>query len=197
MINTKRLKLQLFSGTDTETGQMIKNWISDPLVQKEYGEPVYTTKEELRPLMERYKKDPYRWAVYEKESGECIGQIAFCRIWNDVKTAEIEYCIGTGYQGHGYAGEALSAIIEYGLTQAGFAKLEAYHRTENIRSGKVLLKSSMHTTDTVERFRQEGTKPAGEICYCITADEWNPTEHEPVLHSFQTLPDDSAAPDNQ
>ena len=181
MINTKRLKLQHFSGTDAEAVQMIRNWISDPLVQKEYGEPVYTTREEIGPLLKQYKEDPYRWAVYEKESGECIGQIAFCKIWDDVKTAEIEYCIGTGYQGHSYAGEALSAIIEYGLTQAGFAKLEAYHRTENIRSGKVLLKSSMHTTDTIERFRQEGIRPTNEICYCITADEWNLTDHEPVL----------------
>lgn len=38
MISTERLILQHFSGMDTETGQMIKNWISDPLVQKEYGE---------------------------------------------------------------------------------------------------------------------------------------------------------------
>ena len=171
-INTERLILQHFSGTDTEAEQMMKNWISDPLIQKEYGEPVYTTKEELGPLLKRYREDPYRWAVYEKQSGECIGQIAFCKIWNHVKTAEIEYCIGAGYQGHGYAGEALSAVIAYGLTRAGFSKLEAYHRMENTRSGKVLLKSSMHTTDTIERFIQEGKKPANEICYCITADEW-------------------------
>ena len=123
MITTERLILRHFTGTDTEADQMIRNWISDPLVQKEYGEPVYTTKEELRALLKRYKEDPYRWAVYEKESAECIGQIAFCKIWNNVKTAEIEYCIGAGYQGHGYAGEALSAIIEYGLTRAGFTKL--------------------------------------------------------------------------
>lgn len=173
MINTERLILRHFSGSDAEAGQMLKNWISDPLVQREYGEPVYTTKEELAPLLERYKKDLYRWAVYEKNSGECIGQIAFCKVWHDVKTAEIEYCIGAGYQGHGYAGEALSTVIAYGLTQAGFAKLEAYHRKANIPSGKVLLKSSMHRTDTIERFRQEGTAPANEICYCVTADEWN------------------------
>ena len=183
MITTERLILRHFTGTDTEADQMIRNWISDPLVQKEYGEPVYTTKEELRALLKRYKEDPYRWAVYEKESAECIGQIAFCKIWNNVKTAEIEYCIGAGYQGHGYAGEALSAIIEYGLTRAGFTKLEAYHRTENIRSGKVLLKSSMHTTGTIERFTQKGIRPANEICYCITADEWNLTEHKPISQS--------------
>ena len=63
MITTERLILRHFTGTDTEADQMIRNWISDPLVQKEYGEPVYTTKEELRALLKRYKEDPYRWAV--------------------------------------------------------------------------------------------------------------------------------------
>lgn len=176
MIRTERLILKRFTGSDAEAAQMVKNWISDPRVQKEYGEPVYTTKEELEPLLKRYREDPYRWAVYENKSGECIGQIALCKVWNEVKTAEIEYCIGAGYQGHGYAGEALSAIIEYGFTRLEFIKLEAYHRAENIRSGRVLMKSSMHPTDTIERFRQAGTNPGNEICYCITADEWNHPE---------------------
>lgn len=32
-----------------------------------------------------------------------------------------------------------------------FQKLEAYHRAENTKSGRVLEKSPMHATDTVER----------------------------------------------
>ena len=92
---------------------MLKNWVSDPSVQNEYGEPVFTTEEDVRNLLNRYMAKPYRWAIYENDSDQCIGQIAFCKIWDDVKTAEIEYCIGAGYQGNGYAGEALSAIIDY------------------------------------------------------------------------------------
>lgn len=53
MISTKRLILRRFSGTDAEAGRMIRNRISDPLVQNEYGEPAYTTKEELRTVLER------------------------------------------------------------------------------------------------------------------------------------------------
>ena len=51
--------------------------------------------------------ESYRWAVWEKKSGECIGQIAFCKTWDDIRTAEIEYCIGQRFQGDRYAGEAL------------------------------------------------------------------------------------------
>ena len=176
MIQTIRLLLKSFTGSETEVGQMMKNWISDPCVQREYGEPVYTTEEDIQSLLKRYKTDPYRWAVYEKDSNECIGQIAFCKVWNEVKTAEIEYCIGTGFQGHGYAGEALSSVIEYAFTQTDFKRLEAYHRAENARSGRVLIKSSMHTTDTIERFRRENKRPNNEVCYCITSDEWKMLE---------------------
>lgn len=172
IIETGRLILQPFAGSCKEIRDMLKNWISDPAVQNEYGEPVYTTAEDVEKLLTRYRADPYRWAICEKESGECIGQVAFCKVWEDVHTAEIEYCIGSAFQGNGYAGEALSALIDYGFTHTDFRCLEAYHRAANPRSEKVLLKSAMHPTDTVERFRREGITPENEICYCIQYDEW-------------------------
>ena len=90
MIYTKRLSLLHFTGTDQEIRDMLKNWISDPAVQNEYGEPVFTTKEDVRNLLNRYIAEPYRWAIYEENSDQCIGQIGFCKIWEDVKAAEIE-----------------------------------------------------------------------------------------------------------
>lgn len=109
----------------------------------------------------------YRWAAIERESGECIGQIAFCRMWEDCATAEIEYCIGRAFLGRGYAPEALHAVIGFALSQGGFDRLEAYHRQENAASGRVLQKSAMRRADTVERFRREGTSPQGKVCYRI------------------------------
>ena len=172
MIDTERLQLRHFCGSEKEIREMLKNWISDPAVQHEYGEPVYDSFLSVQDLMERYVSEPYRWAICEKKSGECIGQIALCRVWDDVRTAEIEYCIGSGFQGNRYAGEALQAVIDYVFTHTAFEKLEAYHRKANPRSGNVLRKSSMHPTDTVERFRRQGLSPEDEICYCITVSEW-------------------------
>lgn len=172
MMETDRLLLRNYSGTDKEIQDMLKNWVADPAVQAEYGEPVYETYAAVRELLDRYMAEPYRWAVWEKKSGECIGQIAFCKTWDDIRTAEIEYCIGQRFQGNRYAGEALKAVIRYAFTRTGFEKLEAFHRKANPRSGRVLMKSCMHVTDTVERFRRQGTDPADEVCYCITASEW-------------------------
>ena len=169
-IITPRLTLRRFAQSDLE--DMLNNWAGDTAVQSEYGEPTYSTAEEAQVLLDKYMSGYssdsfYRWAVIEKESGRNIGQIAFCRVYEDIRTAEIEYCIGRAFQGHGYAGEALSAVINEILAKTDFTRLEAYHRAENIKSGRVLEKSQMHITDNVERFRQQGELPVGEVCYCI------------------------------
>lgn len=160
-----------------DAGQMHQNWAADPQIQLEYGEPVYTRLEDVQGLLSKYlesysQPDVYRWAIVEKDSGENIGQIAFCRVYTECKTAEIEYCIGRSYWGRGYAGEALAGVMAYAFRRAAFEKLEAFHRMENTKSGRVLEKSGMHVTDTVQRFAEEGVHPAHEVCYCITREEY-------------------------
>lgn len=174
-IETERLVLRKFSRNDCE--DMFKNWASDLQIQLEYGEPVYDSFEKTSELLDKYiagyqSDDYYRWAVIDKLTGENIGQIAFCRVYSDCMTAEIEYCIGKRFWGKGFAGEALSAVIDHAFKNTGFLRLEAYHRAENEKSGRVLQKSSMHLTDTVQRFVLAGETPGNEICYCINRDEF-------------------------
>ncbi len=171
---TQNLICRRFMDSDCE--DMFKNWAADPDIQFEYGEPVYPTIEETSELLERYidgynQSDFYRWAIIEKASGENIGQIAFCKVYSDCKTAEVEYCIGKRFWGKGYAGEALTGLIEFAFAKTDFHRLEAYHRLENIKSGRVLEKSAMHITDTVQRFVRENISPEGEVCYCIETNK--------------------------
>lgn len=171
---TPRLLCRRFSPGDWE--DMYNNWAADPQVQLEYGEPVYLTAAEVKKLLDTYiagysRPDFYRWAIIEKGSGANIGQIAFCRVYSDCSTAEIEYCIGRGSWGRGYAGEALRGLIDFTFKNTGFTRLEAYHRAENVRSGRVLEKSAMHPTDTVERFARKNILPVGEVCYCVSPSD--------------------------
>lgn len=168
---TKRLICRRFTADDRD--DMFRNWASDPRIQLEYGEPVYDTIDKVNELLSNYisaynREDVYRWAIVEKSSGENIGMIALCRVYSDKATAEIEYCISEKFSGKGYAGEALAGLCEHIFNTTGFVKLEAYHRAENVRSGRVLEKSGMHITDNVERFAEKGEVPIGEVCYCIT-----------------------------
>lgn len=172
---TERLICRPFEMSDA--ADMLRNWASDPDIQTEYGEPVYTDMAQVNELLAMYvypdgEKSRYRWAIIDKSSGENIGQIAFCKVWEECSAAEIEYCIGKRFWGRGYAGEALSALIDYAFRNTSFEKLEAYHRAENTKSGRVLEKSCMHKTDTVQRFVSEGITPEGEVCYCIEKNNY-------------------------
>lgn len=178
---TARLICRPFKQEDCN--DMLENWIADPDVQLEYGEPVYTDISQVKGVLADYiknyqKPDFYRWAVIEKSSWKNIGQIAFCRVYSDCRTAEIEYCIGQSFWGNGYAGEALNGLIYFTFSNTDFQKLEAYHRNENVKSGRVLEKSLMHITDTVERFIREGLSPYGEVCYCIDRSTYELNNHK-------------------
>ena len=170
IIETNRLRLRPFVLSDA--ADLLELWIADPAVQGEYGEPTYDTLDAGEALLNKWiagYESPafYRWAMIEKKSGRCIGQIAFCRVYEDCRAAEIEYCVSAAFWGHGYAGEALLAVIEQTFANTDFVWLEAYHRVENERSGRVLQKSCMQVTDSVERFRRAGETPEGEVCYRI------------------------------
>lgn len=172
-IETKRLYLRKF--IDKDIDDMYNNWASNPKIQMEYGEPVYKTKEMVRELLDKWilnydNSNFYRWAIILKESSVNIGQIAFCRVYEDIATAEIEYCICEDYWGNGYALEALNTVLEYMLFNSDFKKFEAYHRESNFKSGRVLEKTMMKKVPTIRRFELLEKNPEGEVCYSITKE---------------------------
>ena len=54
-------------------------------------------------------------SIVLKETGECIGQIAYFLVDNNNHFAEIKYCIGSSFQRKGLATEATKATIKYGF----------------------------------------------------------------------------------
>ena len=146
-IETERLILRRFEYSDIDS--MIRNWIADEKTQYDYGEPYYPTPEAVRVLLDtKYivsyaKEDYYRWAVIEKESGECIGQIAYFSMDTNNRHGEIEYVIGPAFQGKGYATEMTKAVIAYGFEKIHLHRIEIDCRTENEASRKVIEKCGL------------------------------------------------------
>lgn len=142
-IDTERLLLRRFVRSDS--ADMLKYWVADDRVQPSYGEPVYCTDEEVGELLDKYissydSNDYYRWAIIEKVSGCCIGQIAFFLVDCKNHFAEIEYCIGVDFQRRGYASEAARAVIEYGFERAELHKIQICCRSNNFPSKRVIEK---------------------------------------------------------
>ena len=151
-IETDRLILRRFAYTDIDS--MLRNWIADEQAQWDYGEPYYPSADDVKKLFDtKYivsysRKDYYRWAVIEKKSGECIGQIAYFFVDSDNQHGEIEYVIGPSFQiDCRTANEASRKVIEKcGLTYEGTFR-DFFWRKDHFEGRRVysILKSEYET----------------------------------------------------
>lgn len=174
-IETERLTLRRFEYTDNQS--MRNNWISDEKIQSMYSEPVYSTEEEVRELLDKYigsyeRDDYYRWAVIEKASGECIGQIAYFLVDSKNHFAEIEYCIGSAFQRKGYATEAAKAVIAYGFDKINLHKVQICTKTINAPSKRVIEKCGLTYEGTLRDYFYMNGEYVGRLYFSILRDEY-------------------------
>ena len=174
-IKTERLILRRFQYTDNES--MLKYWVSDPKVQSLYAEPVYSTKQQVEGLLDKYissyeRNDYYRWAIILKETNECIGQIAFFMVDSNNNFGEIEYCIGSLFQRKGFATEAAKAVIKYGFDKMNLHKIQISHKSKNIPSKRVIEKCGFVYEGTLRDYFYEDGKYIDRLYYSILKNEW-------------------------
>lgn len=142
-ITTERLILRKFNFNDAE--DMLDLWISKPEIQHMYSEPIYTTLDEVKNLLQKYidnydNSDYYRWAIIDNDSKRCIGQIAFYLVNLNNHFAEIEYCIASGYQNKGLMTEAVKALIKFGFEKIALHKIQISTKEINTPSKRVIEK---------------------------------------------------------
>jgi len=175
-IETERLILRRFSMEDADS--MMRNWVSDDDVQSMYGEPSYKTKEEVEALISEFIKRcqggySYRWSVIEKASGECIGQVAYFLVDSQGAFGEIEYCIGSAFQGKGYATEATKAVIDFGFRRIGFNKVQICVRPSNTSSKRVIEKCGFTYEGALRDYFRINGEFEDRLYYSILKEEWN------------------------
>lgn len=174
-IETNRLLLRPFKHSDNN--DMLKYWVSDPKIQSMYSEPVYSTEIEVKDLLEKYivsynKKDYYRWAIVEKNSGACIGQIAIFLVDNNNHFCEIEYCIGSRFQRRGYCSEAVQAIIDYAFRDINIHKIQVCHKENNIASKGVIEKCGFVYEGVLRDYFYVDGVYLNRLYYSMLRSEW-------------------------
>ena len=174
-IETKRLLFRRFTPADCDA--VFRNWASDEQVQSLYSEPVYETPEAARGLLERYiaayeREDVYRWAMIEKQSGDCIGQIAFFLVDSKNHFAEIEYCVGRAFQNNGYATEATKALMAYGFDRIGLHKIQICTKTINAPSKRVIEKCGFTYEGTLRDYFFMDGDYVGRLYYSMLESEY-------------------------
>lgn len=174
-IETERLMLRKFDYEDSD--DMLKHWVNDPNIQSLYCEPVYSTEREVMALIDKYiyssrKGNYYRWAIVDKNTSECIGQIAYFLVSEENHFAEIEYCIGSQFQNKGLATEATKAVISFGFDKMNLHKVQICHKSSNMPSEKVIKKCGLTFEGRLRDYFYEEGSYVDRLYYSILRSEF-------------------------
>lgn len=114
------------------------------------------------------------FAIVPRDGGEVVGVIGLVPKKHDC--AEVGYWIGVPYWGHGYASEALVAIIDYAFRERALNRVEAMHFTRNPASGRVMQKAGMRHEGTHREAVRKGDDYLDTEMYAILRREWRSDE---------------------
>ncbi|MEG2869805.1 MAG: GNAT family N-acetyltransferase [Terrisporobacter sp.] len=153
-INTDRLILRRFETGDAN--DVFKNWTSDSEVSKfltwETHSDVMFTRSLLDSWISEYSdENTYHWVIELKEIKEAIGDIQVFHLKDKNYSCEVGYCLSREFWSKGIMSEALNAVIRYLFEEIGLNRIVAMHNTENIASGKVMIKNNMKYEGTLRQ----------------------------------------------
>ena len=174
-LKTPRLTLRRLTIDDAPA--MYANWASDEKVPKylswEVHESVEATRELLTKWVAEYEKpEHYQWVIeYE---GTIVGTIGLHAISDRHERCEMGYCIGSRWWNKGIVTEAAGVVIRFLFTETNMNKIIAMHDTENIGSGRVMVKNNMRQEGLLleHNMLKDGTRGNGAY-YAITKSEWS------------------------
>ena len=145
-LETPRLILRRLTLADAEP--MYRNWASDPGVTKFLTWPTHSSVEVTKQIL------------VVKDENALIGTITAVKTDDEIKAAEIGYCVGRNWWHKGYTSEALGAVIDFLFDEVGLNRIAARHDVNNPNSGGVMKKCGMQ----FEGIMREGAKNNGGLC---------------------------------
>ncbi len=169
-LETERLVLRRYTVDDAPA--MFKNWASDPEVTRYLTWPTHASADVTRAVLEDWvtrcdQPDNYHWGLELKQTGELIGDIAVVHIREDVREAELGWCMGRAWWGRGYMPEAARAVLRYLFEEAGFNRVLARHDVENPKSGRVMQKLGMTFEGVARQAGRNNRGVIDEVRYAI------------------------------
>jgi ribosomal-protein-alanine N-acetyltransferase len=176
-ITTERLALREFTPADESAMHAIRR---DPRFLEFYdpglGTPEATARLHALFLEWQHEEPRTRWQLAVTLEGDDtpIGSAGIRRKPDHDFEADIGYELRVEHWGRGYATEAARALVTFGFTELGVARISAHCISENVRSAHVLEKLGMRLEGRLranERFRDRWRDTS---LYAILRDEWQP-----------------------
>ena len=173
-LETKRLKLRWMNEADAEAHFAIH---ADPEVARYLSRPPWTeltqAQEAIRQTLAQYASgEGLRLGIVLRETGQLIGHASLFHFVDDSRRCEVGYSLGRPHWGHGYASEALDALLSYGFGTLDLNRIEADIDPANAASGRVLEKLGFKREGYMpERWIVDGV-PADTVFYGLLRRDW-------------------------
>jgi RimJ/RimL family protein N-acetyltransferase len=175
-IETARLRLRECSLKDLDALSIIR---ADPQVMQYIGNGKPQSREQVRDVIleiqEHWRNHQFgRWAVEHKGDEKIIGLCGLSYL-EDTSEVELGYTLERNYWHQGFATEAASACLRYGLEELKLDRIIAVAFPENIGSRKVMNKIGMRYVKTANFY--EGSL----VYYEILVSNFQPTDSVYIL----------------
>jgi RimJ/RimL family protein N-acetyltransferase len=174
-IQTERLIIRPFRDSDLEPFLAYRN---DPDVARYQGWNVpYARESALEFIAEMKTRQfiPGEWlqlALEVRESGETIGDVAIHCMKSDLRQAYLGYSLLRAHWGHGYAGEAIRAVLDLLFGELNLHRVVAECDVENAASWHLLERLGFRReAHLVENIFFKGAY-GSEYHYAILQREW-------------------------
>jgi ribosomal-protein-alanine N-acetyltransferase len=157
VIETERLTLRAFSLDDIPAyrkefeKEAVQRYLGGVLIVKD---DTKSAQNWLRNINDRLLKQKlvFTWLITQKEDvSESIGRIDLGGFTNK-KVGEVSYYIWEKYWGHGFAGEALRRVVEFGFNDLKLERIQAIVDVRNTASEKVLVKAGFEKEGMLRKY---------------------------------------------
>lgn len=175
-LHTQRLLLRNFTASDLEAFLSYRN---DPEVAKYQGWSVPFPRDkgeafiaEMKDIHAPKQGQWFQLAVELKETGEMIGDVAYCITEADIRQAVIGFTVSSAFWGRGFATEALTALLDYLFEDIDLHRVTADCDTENVGSWKTLEKLGFRREAHFVESLLIGNEYTSEFYYGLLQREW-------------------------
>ncbi len=138
---------------------VVRYWSAEPWTSISFAE------QSIGRALENYREQSeVRFGIALRDTGSLIGTVNLHHVFPQNRRCEIGYALGSPHWGKGYATEALTAALDYGLYELHLNRIEADIDPRNAASAGVLERLG---------FRKEGYMPERWFVHGEMADTIN------------------------
>lgn len=180
-LKTERLLLRapFYSGDGEAVNKAIENSIHELRQWLPFAQEIPTLEETEISLREAHikflERENFRFLIFHKDSQEFFGTVSLQSVDWEVRKCEVGYWINTKFSGNGYITEAVKAVMEYGINELGFHRLEIRCESTNLPSRAIPEKLGFNLEGILvnEDLSADGKTLTDTCIYAVTQEKRN------------------------